>query len=390
MRVLLVNDFYAPHMVGGAETLIEDLAGGLVARGHEVAVVTARIGDLPAQDVVAGIPIFRIGGFPAFERARLLASGTAPGHLTATTIADFQAAAAAFQPDVVHFHNIWLLGPQMVHHAGVRRGLTLHDYWPICVRRTMIRVNWQPCNGPGPIACRLCRLRAPATWRSLDLVNIEHERDSHAQALRACDFVTTPSRYLADQIERVNGCRMRVVYNGIKPDAAAPPTTSAYVLFGSRPVSAKGYDVALRAFKRPELRAYELYVAGNTAPAGAQNVRVLGQQPSSRMPELIAGARCVIVPSLWPENCPMIILEALRAGVPVVASRIGGIPELIEDGVTGLLVPPGDGDALAAAIRRCADDQQLRAAARQAGPMAVHNRFSRDVMIAQFEELYAA
>jgi glycosyltransferase involved in cell wall biosynthesis len=86
----------------------------------------------------------------------------------------------------------------------------------------------------------------------------------------------------------------------------------------------------------------------------------------------------------------MTVLEALRAGVPIVASRIGGIPELVEDGVTGILVQPGDLDALASAICRCLKDDQLRARAKQYGPITVCERFSRDVMISRFEKLYLA
>jgi glycosyltransferase involved in cell wall biosynthesis len=173
--------------------------------------------------------------------------------------------------------------------------------------------------------------------------------------------------------------------------ATIPPAEEpSYVLFASRPVATKGYAVALSAFARPELQEYELRIAGAAAAVQAPNVSVLGHQPPSRMYALIAQASCVIVPSIWPENCPMIILEALRAGVPVVASDIGGIPELIEDGFTGVLVSPGDPAALAAAVRRSCEDQRLRQSARERGPAAVRARFSREIMLSQLEALYAA
>jgi glycosyltransferase involved in cell wall biosynthesis len=393
-RVMLVNDFYAPHMVGGAETVVRELAMGLQAHGHDVAVVTARIAGLPSSEIIGGIPVFRIGRFPGSRRTIWLASGTAPGRLSESTRSDFRAVTATFRPDVTHFHNVWLLGPACVHLASNRKGITIHDYWPVCVRRTLVRASRTPCPGPEPVACRLCRLRAPATWRSFDLLGIESERASHTEALASCDFVTAPSQYTAARIGVSNRYFPSVVYNGIDDKAGAVKDSewSGYALFAGRPVAEKGYHLALRAFARPELQSHQLLVAANAALASPSsigpNIKVLGQQPPVRMPALIAGAACVVVPSIWPENCPMIILEALRAGVPVVASRSGGIPELVEDGVSGILVPPGDVEALSSAISRCFSDAQLLASARSRGPAVVRERFSREAMVSQMEKLY--
>src|SRR5437763_14256096 len=100
MRVLLVNDFYAPHMVGGAATLVQEMALGLLARGHDVAVVTARTAGSGASDAIGGVPILRIGQFPTFSRALLTASGTAPGRLAEETGSDFRSLVGSFRPDV--------------------------------------------------------------------------------------------------------------------------------------------------------------------------------------------------------------------------------------------------------------------------------------------------
>src|SRR5258707_15565633 len=118
MRILVVNDFYAPYIVGGAETLVQELVAGLSARNHDVAVATARIEGTPQREVLQGIPIFRVGRFPAINRALEIASGTAPSSLAPVTISDFWAATNAFQPSVVHFHNVWLLGPASIQQTG--------------------------------------------------------------------------------------------------------------------------------------------------------------------------------------------------------------------------------------------------------------------------------
>jgi glycosyltransferase involved in cell wall biosynthesis len=84
----------------------------------------------------------------------------------------------------------------------------------------------------------------------------------------------------------------------------------------------------------------------------------------------------VVVPSKWYENAPMSVLEACAAGVPVIASRIGGIPEILEDGVTGLLVPPGDVRALAREMRRLYEDVRLAESLGAAARSMVRARFS--------------
>lgn len=391
MRVLLVNDYYSPHMVGGAEVLVQGLAAGLRARGHEVRLITARIGNTKARECIAGIDVVRVGRFPGFSRAAMISSGTVPGRLSSTTTRDFHEALRSFRPDIVHFHNVWLLGPAIIRLVSCRKGITLHDYWPICVRRSMIRVNWRPCSGPGPVACRLCRLRAPADVRSLNLVTLEAERVDRMRTLAACDFMTAPSAFMAERLATSGDIRPVVIYNGVDAGGLiGRPSQPPYALFAGRPTREKGYEIALRAFRLPSMRGYRLRVAAAVSHAGLSNVSILGQQPSSCMPRLIAGASCVIVPSIWPENCPMIVLEALRAGVPVVASRVGGIPELVADGETGILVPPGKVDDLAAGVRRCFEDGRLRRLTRHRGPAAIRERFSREQMLSRFEDLYVA
>jgi starch synthase len=89
-------------------------------------------------------------------------------------------------------------------------------------------------------------------------------------------------------------------------------------------------------------------------------VKFLGVKPRGELVELYQQASVVAVPSVW-DNSPNVIYEAMACGTPVVASRVGGIPELVDDGVTGLLVPPGDADALADAIVALLGDPARRA-----------------------------
>lgn len=136
-----------------------------------------------------------------------------------------------------------------------------------------------------------------------------------------------------------------------------------------RAEGAPAFDVAIAGDGPylPELRA-------RAAERGLANVHFLGRRRD--VPALLAGAAVAVVPSLWQEAFGLAVVEAMGAGVPVVATRTGGIPELVEEGKTGLLVPPGDARALADALRRLLEQPSLRAAMGLHGQVAARRRFS--------------
>lgn len=104
------------------------------------------------------------------------------------------------------------------------------------------------------------------------------------------------------------------------------------------------------------------------------SVRFEGEVPNAELPRLLRSARVLVVPSVWEEPCGVVVLEGLACGTPVVGSRVGGIPELIEEGRTGLLVPPQDPQALAAALISALVDRDLQESAGRLGPRVVAER----------------
>jgi glycosyltransferase involved in cell wall biosynthesis len=163
-------------------------------------------------------------------------------------------------------------------------------------------------------------------------------------------------------------------------------------------IKAKGVDVALRALT--ELPAdVVLWVVGEGEEAGpleemsrrlglADRVRFLG--PQARVEPFLQAADCFVCPSLWAEAAGLVNLEAQACGLPVVASRIGGIPEYVADGATGLLFPPGDHAQLAEAVRRLRDDPELRQRLAKAARARVEAHFSADALLPAYLDLYRA
>jgi len=116
----------------------------------------------------------------------------------------------------------------------------------------------------------------------------------------------------------------------------------------------------------------------------ADDVRFLGAQPRERVLELLRAADGAVLTSDW-ENFPHTVVEALAVGTPVVATAVGGVPEVVHDGENGLLVPPGDRDAFAEAIRRFVDDDGLRARLAAAAALSVEP-YAAELLFARVEE----
>lgn len=226
--------------------------------------------------------------------------------------------------------------------------------------------------------------RAAARWCHAIVAVSVAERDAGLQA-----GVGKPSQY-------------RVIHNGIDVHrfAAAPAPADGRVLFVGRLAHQKRPDVAIRAFadvlrRHPHARldlvadgplredVEELVAARGLTDA----VRFLGGRQN--VPELLAQAHCTLLTSDY-EGLPLTVLESMAARVPVVATSVGGVPELVVDGQTGLLVPPGDPQAAGAAIDRLFGDPALARRLGDAGRELVRSRYSRERMVAEATTLYDA
>jgi glycosyltransferase involved in cell wall biosynthesis len=169
------------------------------------------------------------------------------------------------------------------------------------------------------------------------------------------------------------------------------------VLYASRLVAEKGVpqllDTAARLPDGVRVRLagsgrIERQVRDRVAAEGLP-VDVLGPLPPAVVAAELQAAAVAVLPAVWEENCPMAVLEAAAAGVPVVASAIGGIPELVDDGRTGLLVPPGDTAALATALTRLVARPEEAAALGRAGWARVRERHDPGAHVAALLRAYA-
>lgn len=288
-----------------------------------------------------------------------------------------------FRPDIVHLHHLLLLGAEFPH--IVRRTLpdcrivmTLHDYYPICHHDgLMVRTKEKElCYGASPDRCHACFKDIP-----LDKFVL---RERHLKSLLSVvDGYVAPSAFLKQRYVEwgLPEERISLIPNG-QPERPAPAQADAparrkpvFGYFGNLNPW-KGGTVLLEAAKQliAEGLDFEVRVHG-AAPFQSENfveaidklfaetapvVQRRGAYRRDDIAGLIRSVDCMVMPSIWWENAPLVIQEAQGQNCPVITSNIGGMAEMIEDGVNGLTVPPNDPTALATAMQRIVEDPDLR------------------------------
>jgi glycosyltransferase involved in cell wall biosynthesis len=237
----------------------------------------------------------------------------------------------------------------------------------------------------------------------------QHPRALRWALRRAAGVVACASSLAASARALVPEAAARIVYvpNGVDlarfgPDVAPYPHPRPYALAVGRLAHQKGFDILLEAWARvgPAVRGVDLLFAGDgpdrallerqAAELGlGGRVRFLGSTELDQLAALYRGALLLACPSRW-EGLPLVCLEAMASGCPVVASDVDGIPDAVVPGETGLLIPPREPEALAAALAVLLDDPDRRAAfGRRARELACA-RFGWPVVAARYLEVLAA
>lgn len=369
MRVLVASKFW--YRRGGLERVMFDEIAALEASGHEVAGFSTAHPDNEESPWSAYFaPYLELGRRSSLSRAdRVRAAWRMFSNRPAA--AAFNSLLADFRPDIVHIHGIHRqLSPSILFGAkrtGIPVVQTLHDYHHICSADVLLRAGSISCDPPrcGPLNTLPCVanrcVRSSFSISALSAAETAWQRARRAYERTVSRFIS-PSHFLA-RVMRESGWTLPidVVPNAVPTPNAGGRIDEGYFLVAARLSREKGIDVAARAARQAGVA---LVVAGDGPEsdrlrAEFPEVDFLGHVGSYEVEQLLLRCRAMLVPSTWMENAPMSILEALSLGIPVISSCVGGVPEQVRDGREGLLVPPGDVQALAAALARLRDDPLL-------------------------------
>lgn len=402
MKILHVNKFL--YRRGGAEGYMEDVAALQVAAGHEVAFFGMQHPENPPMPYEAHFPSHvELDPAPAGLGAKVQTFGRMVWSTSARR--GMAAVLEDFRPDLVHLHNVYhQLSPSIlrpVRQRGIAAVMTLHDYKLACPTYQLL-CDGQVCEAciGGRFAEAVRRRCAGGSLAASAAAAIELGLHTRFGAYGAVDRFLCPSAFLAGRMEAagVYPDRLRVLDNftdvGATPVKSSPGGGLAYA---GRLSSEKGVDVLVRAVGRlpgatldvagdgPERAALEALAAA-VAPG---RVRFHGRLPKDDALNLVRAAVAAVVPARWHENQPLAVLEAFASGVPVVATTLGGLPDLITDGEVGRLVPPDDVDALARTLGDLLADPDAAAAMGRAARARAEDRFSPHVHLRALDGHYA-
>jgi len=402
MRILMLAQFYPP-IIGGEERFVRDFGAALAMRGHDVAVATLWQEGMEEFEVDQGVRVYRIRS--SMQRVPWLHSATGRRH--APPLPDPEAVwslrrvVAQERPDIVHAHN-WIVHSflPLKTWSGAKLVLTLHDYSLRCATKKLI-YRGTLCSGPGPLKCLGCaadhygRKGAPTAVVNWTMGIAERA---------AVDMFLPESQAVAVGNGLVGGkAPFRVIPVFIAEDVAVPKGDARpylaqlpdedYLLFVGAFGSYKGVDVLIRAYTMLKNPPPLVIVGYHTSEYPVEtsdlppNVIVRKDWPHHAVMEAFRRSMMALVPSVWAEPFGLVVLEAMATGRPVIASRIGGLADLVVDGETGFLVAPGDAGALGEAIERLLADPALRARMGQAGQQRVVE-FQPAAVVPRIEGIY--
>ncbi len=400
MHILMLTQFYQP-IIGGEEQIVKDLSVELAQRGHDVAIATLWHEGFQDFEIDQGVRIFRIHS--TTQRATWLYKDTQRRHVPPwpdpeATLA-LRRILAQVQPEIVHAHN-WLMYSflPLKRQSGARLVLSLHDYSLLCAKRRLV-YQGSPCSGPGIIKCLACAREHYGLAKGIPTAS--GLRLMSGLTRLAVDMFLPVSKAVAigNGIEG-SSLPFQVVPNFV-PDVldesridieayTAQLPEGDFILFVGDLSRDKGIHILLKAYARLK-NAPPLVLIGRRFPDTPAefpaNVVFLNSWPHAAV--MAAWRRCsiAVAPSVWPEPFGIVVLEAMTAGRPVIASRIGGLPDVVIDAETGLLVPPGDPEALQQALERLLADRELCEQLGRAGLRRVE-QFRAGAVIPRIEKIY--
>lgn len=350
MKILMVNKFLYPN--GGSETYVFLLGKELIRQGNEVEYFGMEHPDRTVGNSAESYTIsmdFHTGKIQKFLYPfRIIYSREARKKIR--RVLDY------FQPDIVHLNNFnFQLTPSIIYEIQKRRipiVYTAHDSQLVCPNHLMqqffTKKRCQECLQKGVFQCTANRCIHGSFVKSL-LGSMEALLYRRLKTYRKIDIIICPSEFIKSKLDTNPDLlgRTRVLRNFIDVSTESVKVQhkkGKYVLYFGRYSEEKGVKTLLEVCRQtPEIE----YCFAGHGPLREEilkysNITDLGFLSGGKLFEVIKNAGFSVFPSECYENCPFSVMESIASGVPVVASDIGGIPELIENNVTGMLFEPGN------------------------------------------------
>lgn len=397
LTILFVSSLADPKKGGGVEHTLMNLTKALTDRGHRCILLSLGNSSGLSKAEVDGVTLWMAGATAGVWPWAEAECGERPGLLkrqtshALTTFNPFiqdslRKIIQIEKPDIISFHNLtgWSVASwKTASMLGVPTLQVLHDFLPICFHSVMTR-GLERCEAP----CRYCKFRRcttrPYSKYLTAVVGVSH-------------YVL--GRYL--ELGYFNATPVRKVIHNVRL-AAQLGVGEHPVLERSGPIRFgyigrldpfKGVEQLIRAFRDGNIPGAELFVAGSGSSSYESHlrhisdgqVRFLGQV---RPADFFPAVDVIVVPSIWNEVLGNVVYEALAFGKVVLASNRGGIPEMIENGVNGLLFNPEDHGSFVKYLKKLAIDTSLRKRLSEAAPESASEFLDGDLWVRRYEQVY--
>ena len=368
MKVLLVNKFLYPK--GGSETYIFKLGDVLKKHGHTV----EYFGLVNEKNTVTNSADSYVSDMDFSEGT--LKNLKAPFRIIYSTEArrKIRKVLEKFNPDVVHLNNIQFhLTPSIIletenyrkkHNSDLKIIYTAHDYQLVCPSHGLFdsEINiCEKCLDGNYLNCLKTKCVKNSRSKSF-LATADAYFWKYSSAYKYIDKIICPSEFLKSKLDTQERFSAKTVtlHNFFDAEPVTQTEKEDYILEFGHLSKDKGTLTLLEAVKKlPELRfVFAGFGSAVEQIKNVPNAEYVGFKTGEELKTLISKARMSVCPSEWYENCPFSVIESQIYGTPVVGSRLGGIPELIKEGETGLLFESGNAEDLTEKIKQIINNNE--------------------------------
>lgn len=352
MHICYISNLYPPETIGGAEKYVRNISEELVDRGHQVSVLTTASSDSGSVDSFNkqnqnGVDVFRItpvNMYTPIEHRDSSQWEKPIQHLVDLwnphIYIKFKNILSRISPDIVHTNNFGGLSASVFTAAGSLDAPiihTLHDY-------RLIDIHPDLFNNGKIIGVR--KIMTPFRIFNKNVIESNIDR------------VLSPSQFVIDKHKEAglfkstpcNRIKLGVSLDNPREEVDYKETSDFRILFAGQITNQKGVDILISAFRRLEHDDIRLDILGKgpekekleRRSKGDERIQFHGFVSEEKLDKFYRLADATVIPSRWYDNSPMVIYESYSHSTPVIGAKIGGIPELIEEGVTGELFEPED------------------------------------------------
>jgi glycosyltransferase involved in cell wall biosynthesis len=391
MKICIVSNLYPPHVIGGAEITVANLSEALHNKGHEVMVITTSPQKEESYEVLNGVKIYRINPWNVYtlydhqDKAALI---KALWHgIDIWNLNSYQKIKDVLNkenPDVVHVNNYKGFSMSVFDAAkdvGIPLVFTAHDCSLICPRANLLHGNGEICEDPKAI----CNLYSNLQGRLIK---------------GKVDWLTAPSQFIINKLKshhffkdvETSKIPLGIEFSGQKQVKNYDTIDISY-MGGLNKI--KGVQVLIKALRKINKDNIRLHIYGKGVDEdkfkemaeGDSRIIFHGYLEREMLHESYYQSNLTVLPSICYDNSPMMIYESLTTSTPVIASDIGGIPELIEEKINGYLFKPGDEEELRQILEALINDPDSLKRLEK-GAFESASQYSMEKYVQSFEEIY--